>query len=195
MLRTIPLFTNADTWHGGHYQLAIELNNHPELRLAQALTALWQFPLLKGCYLDRTVEPFDQPRVAPSLDYSALYGLAGFEARTPVACGSWISVDEDSSDWLIFYFPLGALATVFPVEGFPFDEHSHDRWTRRVDQWLANLGAEVYDVVPFKLALIGFEVADETYAAQLADTGIPTRRTLTYLWPEQGELRYYARNI
>lgn len=52
----------------------------------------------------------------------------------------------------------------------------------------------MYEAVPFRLALIGFEVSGDFYAEAIAARGEPYDRSwMGFLWPKDGVLRYYPR--
>ncbi len=190
-------FTHEETWYGGFYELALELGAPSDERLLTALQALWAFLPLEGCYLDRHVEPSAQPRLTPSpalLQHTHLQGIAQLPNSCRVACGTCVIREEDGSDWLDFYLPLGALSGAYDLGGYPFDDRRHDHWQRPVDAWLARLGYHVFAAIPFELGLIGMEVSGITSAAELAQAGIPDRREIGYLWRQRHTLTYAPRN-
>jgi hypothetical protein len=111
-------------------------------------------------------------------------------------CGV-VAVREDSGiDWLDFYLPLGALGRADPRVGaypYPFEGESalaHLAWRRPIDDWLADIGRQVYAHVDYSLGLIGHEVSGVSYGADLAE-GPPEQRRIGYLIPTNGELRYW----
>jgi len=192
-------FTPQTIWWGGFYELAIELGKPSDERLFESLKALWQHSSLQGCYLDDDVEPNEQEQVSPSpelLDRMHIYGLAQLPDGQKVACGSCLIREEEGSDWLDFYLPTGALGRAYDIGGYPFDEVgvAHKDWQVPVDNWLKDIGTNIFPVVPFNLGLIGFEVSGETYAADILQKGIPTERHIGYLWSENERLKWYAPN-
>jgi len=54
------LFRADDAWFGGFYELAIEVGPRSDDRLGAALSTLWKYPNLRGCFLDRSREPSDR---------------------------------------------------------------------------------------------------------------------------------------
>jgi hypothetical protein len=190
-------FTKKDTWHGGFYELALELGSRSDARLHEALTIVWSYPALQGAYLDRTTEPGQQVPVSvePFMLDRHVYGLAHLPNGVQVACGTCsIRLDGDS-DWLIIYLPMGALSTVYPTGGYPFgDTSTSSVWQDTLDEWLKQLGYAVYSLVPFKLGLIGHEASMEVDAAQVTHAGVPATRPIGYLWPSGTQLHYFARN-
>src|SRR5690349_3835979 len=125
---TRRVFTAPDTWHGGFYELALELGERSDQRLLAALRRVWSFPAVDGCYLDWLVEPTEQPRVEPPAHLAEpgqLYGIARVPNGHEIACGTFIVREEDSgTDWLGFFLPTGALHDAYDLRGFPFDEGS-----------------------------------------------------------------------
>jgi hypothetical protein len=202
-------FTNKDSWSGGYYELAIELgehsDEHSDERLTAAMKALWSYPLLKGVYLQRDKETFEQQRILTHditvklAEQSNLQGLATLPNNMQVACGTVDIREEEGSDWLVFYIPLGALSEVYPVGGYPFqpagDETFCKLWQVPIDLWLVDVGKYVFNVVDFRLGLVGFDVSGRSYAHELLETGIPEQRYEGYLWPKIDELRWYPPNL
>ncbi|MBC8135509.1 MAG: hypothetical protein H8F28_06450 [Fibrella sp.] len=187
------LFTAAHTWNGGFYELAIELGLHSDERLRKALQTIWQCDGLDGCYVARDVEPSQQSRLSPSLDTSAL-GVATLPDGEQVACGTFIVREDNGNgpDWIGFYLPMGALGSVYDVGAFPFVDGKSSRvWREPLDDWLRQIAAAVFVVVPFSLALIGHEVSGTAYADKIRITGVPDERWVGLLWGDAGELIWY----
>jgi len=188
-------FTGANTWDGGYYELALELGHRSDDLLLAALIALWTHPNLDGVYLSRDQEPLQQRRQAvttESLQVMDLQGLAAEPNAATVACGTWGIREDDGPDWLDLYLPRGALAAAYDVGRYPFepDVANSRHWREPLDAWLARIGAAVYERVPYRLGLVGFEVSGEVHADEIARTGVPARRYAGFLWPESGTVRY-----
>lgn len=100
---------------------------------------------------------------------------------------------EDSGpDWIGFYLPVGALGSVYDVGAFPFvDGKSSRTWREPLDDWLRQIAAAVFTVVPFSLALIGHEVSGTAYADEIRITGVPDERWGGLLWGDSEELIWY----
>jgi hypothetical protein len=148
------VFTDNETWTGGFYELALEYPSGTDAHLVRALTELWQSTDIVGCYLKRDIEPEDQPRLdfeASMLSHSHLQGVATLPGGSPVACGTCCVRDDSGSDWLVFYLPMSALGNALPVGGFPFDGGNHETWRRPLDTWLADLGRNLFGLVPYRL--------------------------------------------
>ena len=185
------LFTAADTWNGGFYELAIELGPRSDERLLAALQAIWRCDGLDGCYKDSTVEPSDQPRLPPDLE-GHLLGTATVPGGQQAACGTFIVREDNGSDWLGFYLPMGALETVYNVGAFPFyDDTFNHVWREPLDTWLVQIAKSVFSVTPFSLALLGHEVSGETSAEEIRSQDIPEDRWIGYLWQENEHLVWY----
>jgi hypothetical protein len=190
------LFTNDEVWTGGFYELALEYGRSPDPELANGLRTLWAIHELEGCYLDSNCEPEDQSRLQfqPSLiDHGHLYGVASLPGGTRVACGTCTVREDRGSDWLVFYCPMSALGRAYPVGGFPFDDVDHEHWRISIETWLADVARRVFDRVPFRLGLIGFETSGLFHADELSRSGVPSERHFGFLMPTEGKLDYHAR--
>ena len=98
--------------------------------------------------------------------------------------------DESGTDWLVFYIPLAALETIYEIE-YPYNARWRV-WAEPLDNWFAEIGRSIYERVPFALGLIGEEVSGYTTASEVASAGVPERRGLPMLVPnERGELNWY----
>ena len=192
------VFTNADAWSGGSYELALDIGPVDDERLERALRALWSFRDLDGCYRCRGLEPRDQPRLVlatGTFDLNErLHGLATLAGDRVVAC-STIPVREDGgSDWLYFGLPLGSLRTAVEIGAFPFADGGKLAWRSDLDSWLRGLAAHVYESVRFGLALVGWTDGDTDTATTIAASGVPGERWVGYLVPEGAGLRWYPPN-
>ncbi|HZJ46676.1 MAG TPA: hypothetical protein VFD63_23070 [Pyrinomonadaceae bacterium] len=193
-------FTKEGVWWGGFYELAFELGDRSDERLSAALSALWSHPSLDGCYLDREKEPSEQVRVDAgehTSETTHLQGLVTLPNGKKIACGSVNIREESGPDWLDFYIPLAALGEAYPVGPYPFHqtEVSSKGWQSEIDSHLVGIARLVYSALPFRLALVGWEVSGESYAIQLTQDGIPEERYEGYLWPSDGKLEWYPPNV
>lgn len=195
-MRRRRLFTSKDVWGGSFYELAIELGPRSDERLAAASAALWRHPKLDGPYGDNKREPWNQELVSPSLVVSDelvthLYGVATLPDGHQVPCGSVAVREQESAiDWLDLYIPLGVLETIYEIE-HP-DNPSWRVWAEPLQDWFADIGRSIYYEVPFSLGLIGEEVSGYRSASEVASEGVPEKRWLPLLVPnERGELVWY----
>jgi hypothetical protein len=190
-------FTLDDNWHGGFYELAIEVGDTHDDRLDQTLQAVWSGAGVQGCYARRDVEPGVQAPVPCNLTelvaHGHLRGLVTLPSGVDVVCGVLAVREGGGPDWLDFYLPVGALTREDRrVGAFPFGPDGGARslsWRRPLDEWLAQIGRLVYDSVNHRLALIGFEASGQLCAAQLAARE-PLPSGWAYLIPEDGHVRY-----
>lgn len=115
-----------------------------------------------------------------------LRGLVGLPGGAPSTCGLMLMTlrdvfdgaldgegdprtaprdDATDPDWLVLFLPLaGLVAAGVAVGGFPFDDRSGVEslaWRRPLDEWLASVGRAVRTTIPFRRAVIGFEVAGD----------------------------------
>jgi hypothetical protein len=190
------LFTGGEVWTGGFYELALEYDRGVAGGLVNGLHELWHLEGLDGCYLDSKREPADQPRhefESSLLSAGHLLGVAACPGGGQVACGSCTVQETDGSDWLVFYFPMSALANVYTVGGFPFDSANHESWRIPLDNWLVDIARRIFPRAPFVLGLVGFETSGNIHAAGLAASGVPSMRYEGLLVPVAGALEWHPR--
>ncbi|NUO52988.1 MAG: hypothetical protein HOV80_29430 [Polyangiaceae bacterium] len=187
-----PLFTVAGAWSGGWYEIAFEYRKGGTERAFAGLRALWSHPKVGPGYPESDIEPQHQTPLEPAaLSASeSVYGVCVLPSGASVPATSVLIEYEHGPCWLYFGFPMGSLDRTIPVGPQPFKELSEQRWRRDVDQWLRELGADVFAKAPFDCALIGFEV-DEDMADQLTEGVVPERRWDSILLPRDGELGWY----
>jgi hypothetical protein len=194
------LFCNRDTWHGGFYELSLEMGRATEESLDAALKAIWSSADLRGCYLRPDIEPSFQSQIAPDikvlLSHSHLRGIANLPNGKKIACGTFLVQEEGGGNWLGFYLPMGALSPAIENAGaYPFDSNGISQsWRQPLETWLANIGQSVFSKVPFHLGLVGFEVSGEVTADELKVTGVPAERSMGYLFPMDGKLTWFPTN-
>jgi hypothetical protein len=189
------IFTHQGAWDGGSYDLGIELGPRDDSRLRETLRALWSHKDLVGCYRLRDVEPHDQTRIegqAAAFE-TPLHGVVRIGTKDPVACRT-VVVRFDDGDWIDFCLPLGSLRQAFDVGAFPFEEGADLAWRRAVDEWLCDLGRRVFDAVPFRLGLVGWDGGDLDDASRFHASGVPDERWVGYLVPTGGRLAWFASN-
>ena len=190
------IFKDKDTWLGSFYELALELGDRSDEHLYSALRRVWEFPDLQGCYLRPDLEPDEQPQVGVPLNLEEanwLYGIARMPNGLRVACGTLFVREDDGTDWLVIYMPMGALAQTYKEARRPLSDSflMLQVAKRELDDWFASLGVYVFREVPFRLGLIGHEVSGWTLAKLVEEAGIPEMRYMSYLWPQQGRVEYF----
>jgi hypothetical protein len=162
-------FTPPEVWCGGSYELKIALGRADDHRLFVALRAIWSSPSLHGCYTKRNCEPWDQVQIPfeNAENPFSLYGLAHISDRL-LPCTTYVVQEKDQSgnrigDFVGLWIPMAALSKVFTVGTFPFgDADKAAEWRPIADSALVTIGKSVFDVVPFTVALIGWEPQDGT---------------------------------
>jgi hypothetical protein len=190
------LFTDGEVWTGGFYELALEYGTGAAQGLIEGARSVWNLRLMEGCYLQSDRDPEHQRKVdfVPSLlSAGHLYGVAIVPNGTRVACGTCSIPEIDGSEWLILYCPMSALGRAYPVGGFPFDRRDHESWRRPLEDWFAAIGHDVFKTAPFRLGLVGFEVAADVQAAEIASSGIPEKRYCGVLLPTREGLAWHPR--
>ncbi|MCP3753355.1 hypothetical protein [Streptomyces sp. TBY4] len=182
------------TWHGGYYELAIEVGPRDDGRLQRALTAVWSAADVQGCYGDMRRPPEEQDPVGCTVESLTEFGHVLGQVRLPtghiVACGCMTIREEGDTpvDWLDFYLPIGAL------EGAGLDiERPQSYRSPVLDHWLAAIGTAVHGAVAFRAGFIGFETSGCSDAATLGGE-LPESRRIGSLLPVAGELRYGPAN-
>jgi hypothetical protein len=193
-------FTPEDIWYGGFFELSIEVGDRSTPRINAAVNAIWRYPLLTGCYSRNDIEPEQQtisnPTAITDDEWSHSYGIAVLPNGQRLACGSCVVRETEGSDWLDFYFSMSALGTVYDVGAYPFIEANVPTpWLPEVESWLADLALWLASIIDYRMAIIGFETSGTTDARTLeADGGVPTKRYIGYVWPEQGHMTYFPSN-
>lgn len=190
-----------ENWSGGFYELAVEIGPRDDLRLEQTLLAVWRHASVRGCMAVAEYRPLqhaDVPLSLQSLDKNGhLRGLVRLPSASTSVCGVVAVREEDGSDWLDFYLPLGALArTDSAIGSFPFGDDGSERsfaWRRPLDGWLTDIGSRVYEDVQFRVGLVGFEVLGELRAQELVG-GVPGERFYGLLVPTNTKLEYHEAN-
>jgi hypothetical protein len=195
------IFTEDNVWFGGFYELAIEIGKSPNENLHSSLIEIWNDPLLDGCYLDRNREPYEQDKINPLNikieNVLHLQGLIRLPNNKWTACGTCIIMEDEGSDWLDFYIPLGSLSKYYDTDGYPFNEKNKNNlsWQSTIDDLLSTLGNNLFSKVNYKLGLIGFEVSGEYYSENIKSSGIPEKREIGFLSPTNSQIKYYPKNI
>jgi hypothetical protein len=134
---------DAENWAGGFYELELVLGVSDDARIRQAMWALWAAAGVEG---------------EPAVEGHAR-GTVTLPSGARVVCGAFVA-RYDESDSVELYLPLGALARADRrIGGYPFGGAGASlRWRAPLDRWLADVAATVHAQVPFRRALIGFEI-------------------------------------
>ena len=176
-------FTQKENWYGSFYELAIELQtSHDNVRLEQALEALWSHPNLSGHWL--SIENYGQSpdvisipnefRFENSSSFINLYGLFSIpDIDKQVGCLSTIVRETNGSDWLDFCFPMGMLKRAFSVN-HPLEMREYP-WSVTLDKYLLQMADMIYQKTPFDLAFIGDEVSGLVNKASIISEGIESQ--------------------
>jgi hypothetical protein len=188
---------SAEAWRGGFYELAMQFSKADHLE--EALRAVWAFPALNGCYLQADIDPTKQPRITPTwatLDEKGhLFGIATLPNGKAVGCGVYRVPEDAGSTWLGFYVPMGSLSQAFDVGAYPFADEARSReWREPLENWLAQIGQNVFARSPFRLGLVGFEVSGMGSDAELAFGGVPAERSIGILQPRDHKVIWYPTN-
>jgi hypothetical protein len=200
---------------GGFYELSFWLGNVTAAQIHSAVAALWSLPGIDGCYLESDRVTTMQRRISPDVaaGEGKLYGNATLPNGHMIACGMHCSglKDEAPTDFvysstpgadtdfilLSFDIPLGALAPIYPIGGFPFGTNDHRSWREPFQNWLASIGSAVLTQLPelpLRCAGISFEGLDFDVDKLPADFPIsdpPCDRCGAYLCVRQGEIHYF----
>ncbi len=190
-----------ENWVGGHYELALELGPRDDSRLDQAYKALIELTGFEGSWALTSLEPRRYGPIPTSYESLTSFPLMRGRLYLPsgrrVVCGLNVVREEAeppfyAPDWLVLDIPLGALTKVEArVGGYPFGETIASlEWRRPLDDWLADIGRQIFRRVKFRLGLVGMEVSGDASSDRL-ESGIPADRPFGYLWPTDGELDYF----
>jgi hypothetical protein len=169
--------SHDDNWHGGYYELSINLGAHDDMRLDAALKSLWVAAGLSPAFRRIATGPGSEPaRIsAESLLAGQLDSVAQIPGLGSTLCSVHLLREETyesdvtryGADWLDLSLPLGALTNLDPrVGAYPFDDTAPSRaWREPIERWFQDIGRAVFHTVPFVHAVTGFEVS----GAELAD--------------------------
>lgn len=181
-------------WVGGYYELAIELGEHDDRRLDQALRALWRAAAVEGCWGVTGRRPSSYAVAQCTLSELRQYGQLAGVVRLPKGQRAVCAVamrERSVAAWVTFFIPVGALERAEPRSAaFPFRGGDSLLWRRPLDRWLADIGRRVFQVAPFQLGLIGHDVTGLSSASALNGEP-PEERWAGYLIPAAGELAYH----
>ncbi|WP_231158183.1 hypothetical protein [Streptomyces sp. CNZ748] len=182
---------DQSNWGDG-YELAIEVGSTGDTQPQTLLSALWSAAGVRGCFGRRDCEPDEQEEVpctvASLSEYGHLLGQVCLPTGWLAVCGcTTVRGGGESSDWLAFYVPTGALDTAGIVywDGRPFFRSA------LIDDWLAGIAVQVFEQAEFSLGVVGWMVSGSAEASILAGE-LPEVRDMGYLLPRDGVLRYGA---
>lgn len=128
--------------------------------------------------------------VASLTEHGHLLGQVRLPTGQLAVCGCMaVRGGDESSDWLDFYIPTGALdkAGIVYWDGRPFFRSAV------IDDWLAGIAMETFKQAPFSLGLVGWMVSGGADASMPAGE-LPKKRDMGYLLPRGGVLHYGAAN-
>ena len=195
------------------YELALELGYRDDTRLEAALLAIWKVAGIEGCVAQDAPVPLS---LASLLQFRSLHGSLMLPDGDHVACyvtvlrlgdaevsGEALTSSDPATspyapDWLYLSLPLSELAKIDPRVGywpnsFAGEKDDSSEWRRPLDDWLAEIGTQIYMTVRFRLGLVGYDAAMEDRSDWLT-RGIPPRRQLGYLWPDGYGVSYHPAN-
>ncbi|WP_217171453.1 hypothetical protein [Streptomyces sp. AC512_CC834] len=149
-------FRDQTNWGDG-YELGIEVGSTGDAELQTLLSALWSAAGVRGCFGQSDLEPDEQHEVpgtvASLTEYGHLLGQVRLPTGQMVVCGcAAVRGGDESSDWLDFYVPTGALdkAGIVYWDGQPFFRSAV------IDDWLAGIAMETFKQAPFSLGVVGW---------------------------------------
>ncbi|MFF5313714.1 hypothetical protein [Streptomyces massasporeus] len=187
-------FRDRTNWAGGFYELAIEVGSTEDAAIQAVLGAVWSAAGARGSFAFTDREPAEQEpvpcTVASLTAYGHLHGQLLLPTGQLAVCGAVaIRGGDDTSDWLDFYVPAGALDKA----GIPYWDGRPFHRSAVLDDWQAGVGTAAFERAPFSLGVIGWEVSGCTDAATLAGR-LPQERGIGYLLPQEEGLLYGAAN-
>jgi len=112
----------------------------------------------------------------------SLRNFANLPNSARAACGTSVCRLQDENGHCARFLGVlptdGALGRTYPLGGYPFaDADQAATWRVPLDEWLVELGRYLYERVPFRLALLGFEVDFRNVSADFVQrNGIPAER-------------------
>jgi hypothetical protein len=180
-------------WGEGAYELAIEVGSTKDAAVQAVLSAVWAAADVQGCYGHGDREPGEQnpvPCTVASLgEFGRLFGRVRLPSGHLAVCAVMaVRGGDDSSDWLNFGVPPGALEQA----GVEFQKGPFTR-SAAADDWLAGIAVEAFREAPFSFGAVGWNVSGLTAAATLGGV-MPEKRGMGHLLPRDGVLHYGAVN-
>lgn len=151
---------DQESWHGGFYELAIELGPRDDARLQTALDALWfAAGITDPVAVEWKLEPrsWPIPRTVASIDAGHhLRGTVLLPSESRCVCSViGVRLDYNGVDWLDFCLPTAALGALEPrVRGYPIGDDGGAEslvWRRPIDDWLADIARQVLRQARFRL--------------------------------------------
>lgn len=185
-MRRSRFFTRSGAWDGGYFEFEIELDSDSHVR--RGIVALWEHPDLTGCYAERDIEPEDQARLSPNeIDIDlGYYGIAQLPNGTLHPC-----IATSVGGCISLGLPMGSLAQAYPVGGYPFGDGQFLQWRTEVERWLRDVAREVFNTVPFELAVFGWECTGVRIEKDF-EGGLPSdRRWFGYLVRERDSVKWF----
>ncbi|MFD6164532.1 hypothetical protein ACFWFR_05045 [Oerskovia sp. NPDC060287] len=215
MRRSRPGATGERHWRGGFYELALLMDGSDQGRLGDGIKALAAAAGLSGATIDTAAGPVvPDLTTAEGLRLAAealaqgrqLRGRVLLPAARESACGVLLLRDaldavEDPGSGpagcsLVLFLPLAGLASAgVEVGGFPFGDRSGVEshvWRRPLDEWLARIGRAVHVSLPFRRAVIGFDVAGDDELSVGTEPSVPAPRDRAFLVQEPDGLVFLA---
>ncbi len=161
------VYCDDEHWSGSYYGLCLELGDcGDDERVYKALNALWMNERLAGPWRTRHDVNMPAITVTQGVDDGTLYGVARLTSGHELGVLSILVRVSDESDWLNLSIPVGMLEWCYPVK-YPL-QYRTNPWMEDVDQFLVEIGAALYQHIPFRLGMIGEEVSGYVTAADLS---------------------------
>jgi hypothetical protein len=197
-------FTTPNAWAGGQFGIFMFLGRVDSRYAREFLSALWAWPHVEGCWLDRTKEPDEASRLRPTdIDLAdpprpggALFGLVELPNGCRCPCLSYVMDDNDGLS-VVFGIPIGSLKRCHSVGAYPFDDGSDLTWIGELSEWLADIGRGLYSKKPFRAAIIGLVsmVYDNDEVLTIINADVPPNGPDGHLRLEGTELKWYPPNV
>lgn len=162
--QTTPCFTAPGVWSGGNYELVLFLGAPSESNISESLRIVWSSSCLRGPYLSRDSEPWEQEQMKSDLaSVDRLFGVAKIAPKIDFPCCTYIVREENDSgervgDFLGLYIPLCAIGAVYPIGAYPFGDHEAAvLWRATIDKWFLELVHNLTGALKFEIGVIGWE--------------------------------------
>jgi hypothetical protein len=182
-------------WHGGDYELALEVCNDPSVEAREYYDSLLAGLRVRGWSFVRDDWSKARGRLVP-MDMRPgvfLYSCLELEGRGVVPLGVQCYEVGDDRAWLRVLLPLGGLGMVFPVGGLPFGGRGDWDWMWELDEVLARVGRRVYERTRFLMGIIGHEVCGTLTADNVVGSTVAEGRSFGLLIPRGGGVDYLPR--
>ncbi|MBI4248058.1 MAG: hypothetical protein HY611_01035 [Elusimicrobia bacterium] len=86
---------------------------------------------------------------------------------------------------------MAELSRSYRVGAYPMRDGTPLGWRNEINEWLHQIGENIFRADPFRVGLIGWEPTDSLAAEHRTIEEMPAQRSEGYLWPQGAEVVWY----